>query len=91
MQEEVVIAFYNYTLFGGRKGMQMLFYRCSTHDILFEQKEAGLEGGWMTSAGPSLIVYTQSEEKRDKAVNIFKRHKCSVVVVKGDNQGIKEI
>lgn len=83
-------AFYNYTLFGG-KGMQMLLYRCAAHDILFEQKEAGLEGGWMTSAGPSLVVYTQSEEKREKAAKIFKRRGCSVVVVKGDNKGIQEI
>ncbi|MFH1407951.1 MAG: hypothetical protein ABIG91_02845 [Patescibacteria group bacterium] len=83
-------AFYNYTFFGG-KGMLMLFYRCGVHDILFEQKEAGLEGGWMTSAGPSLVVYTQNEEKKNKAVKIFKRRGCSTVVVKGDNKGIQEV
>jgi len=83
-------AFYNYTLFGG-KGMQMLLYRCDAPGILFEQKEAGLEGGWMTSAGPSLVVFTQDKAKTEKAIKIFKRRGCEVTVVKGDNTGIREI
>lgn len=83
--------FYNYTFFGG-KGIQMLFHRCDAHGILFEQKEAGLEGGWMSSAGPSLVVYTQNEKKAEIAKKIFKRRGCGqVIVAKGDNQGTKEI
>ena len=84
-------AFYNYTLFGG-KAMQMLFYRCDAAGMLFELKEAGLEGGWMTSAGPGLVVYTQNQEKVEKAKRIFERRGCKqIVVVKPDNEGIKEV
>jgi predicted sugar kinase len=83
-------AFYNYTFFGG-KGMQMLCYRCGEHDTLFAQKEAGLEGGWMTSAGPSLVVFTQDEVKKDKALGIFKRNQYETIVVKVDNKGIIEL
>jgi len=84
-------AFYNYTFFGG-KGMQMLFYRCDQHGILFEQKEAGLEGGWMTSAGPGLVVFTQSQNKVKIAQKIFKRRGCKqIVTVKGDNEGTIEV
>ena len=84
-------AFYNYTFFGG-KGMQMLFYRCDEHGILFEQKEAGLEGGWMTSAGPGLVVFTQDQKKVKIAQKIFERRGCKqIVTVKGDNQGTIEV
>lgn len=84
-------ALYNYTFFGS-KGLQMLFYRCNLHGILFEQKEAGLEGGWMTSAGPSLVVYSQNSKKIKIAQKIFKKYGCKqVIVAKGDNQGTTEI
>lgn len=84
-------AFYNYTLFGG-KGLLMLFYRCDSQGILFELKEAGLEGGWMTSAGPGLVVYTQDKEKVEKAKRIFKRRKCKqIIIVKPNNKGITEV
>ena len=84
-------AFYNYTFFGG-KGMQMLFYRCDEHGILFEQKEAGLEGGWMTSAGPGLVVFTQDQKKIKIAQKIFERRGCKqIITVKGDNQGTVEV
>lgn len=84
-------AFYNYTLFGG-KAMQMLFYRCDAAGILFELKEAGIEGGWMTSAGPSLVAFTLDSNKKDKAIKIFERRKCKqIVVVKPDNAGITEV
>lgn len=88
--EKVGEAFYNYTLFGG-KAMQMLLYRNNLQGILFEQKEMGLEGGWMTSAGPGLVVFTQSEEKKDKAIKVFKKRGCKTVVVRPDNNGIKKI
>jgi predicted sugar kinase len=83
-------AFYNYTFFGG-KGMQMLLYRANLHDTLFAIKEAGLEGGWMTSAGPSLVAYTKDKAKVEKARKVFERFGCEVVVVKGNNRGIEEI
>jgi|GEM_PF-887548 len=84
-------AFYNYTLFGG-KAMQMLLYRCDAAGILFELKEAGIEGGWMTSAGPSLVAFTLDSQKKDKAIKIFKRRKCKkIVVVRPDNKGIIEL
>lgn len=83
-------AFYNYTLFGG-KAMQMLFYRCDIAGILFELKEAGLEGGWMTSAGPSLVAFTQDRRKVEVAKMIFKRRGCrQILTVRGDNNGIVE-
>lgn len=81
-------AFYNYTLFGS-KALQMLYYRSDLHGILFEQKEAGIEGGFMTSAGPGLVVYSQNPEKIKKAQEIFRDRGCKeVLVVKGDNRGI---
>lgn len=84
-------AFYNYTLFGG-KAMQMLCYRCDIAGILFELKEAGIEGGWMTSAGPSLVAFTLDSKKKDKAIKIFKNRKCkNIVVIRPDNEGIKKI
>jgi len=84
-------AFYNYTLFGG-KGLAMLFYRCDCHGILFELKEAGLEGGWMTSAGPGLVACTQNKEKVEKAKRIFKKRGCKqIVVLSPDNKGIIEV
>jgi predicted sugar kinase len=84
-------AFYNYTLFGG-KAMQMLFYRCDAAGILFELKEAGIEGGWMTSAGPSLVAFTLDSKKKEKAMSIFERRGCKeIVVVRPDNAGIVEV
>ena len=84
-------AFYNYTFFGG-KSMQMLFYRNDLHGMLFELKEAGIEGGWMTSAGPSLVACTQNPEKLEIAKKIFKRRGCKqVIVVNGDNVGTTEV
>ncbi len=83
-------AFYNYTLFGG-KSMQMLFYRCDLQGTLFRLKEAGLEGGWMTSAGPSLVAFTQDKMKEEKAIKILKQRDCNVIVVKPDNKGIIEV
>jgi len=88
--KKVGSAFYNYTFFGG-KGMQMLLYRCDLHGILFQLKEAGLEGGWMTSAGPSLVAFTQDEKKKNKAVQIFKKRKCKITIVRPDNRGIIEV
>lgn len=82
-------AFYNYTLLGG-KAMLMLFYRCDLAGTLFELKEAGLEGGWMTSAGPSLVTFTQDRVKEEKAINIFKRRGFGIVQLSPDNEGIKE-
>lgn len=82
-------AFYNYTFFGG-KGMQMLFYRCGLHDTLFALKEAGIDGGWMTSAGPSLVAMTQDDNKTEIVKKIFKdRGFETILVVKGDNHGVK--
>lgn len=84
-------AFYNYTLFGG-KAMQMLFYRCDAAGILFAIKEAGIEGGWMTSAGPSLVAFTLDEKKKDKAIKIFKNRKCkNITVVRPNNEGMIEV
>lgn len=71
--------------------MQMLLYRCDLHGILFQLKEAGLEGGWMTSAGPSLVAFTQDEKKKKKAIQIFKERNCKTVVVEPDNKGIVEV
>ncbi len=83
-------AFYNYTLFGG-KSMQMLFYRCDLQGALFRLKEAGLEGGWMTSAGPSLVVFTQDIEKEKKAIRIFQQRDFNSLVVRPDNKGIIQL
>jgi beta-ribofuranosylaminobenzene 5'-phosphate synthase len=84
-------AFYNYTLFGG-KAMQMLYYQASLADILFQMKINHIEGGWMTSAGPSLVAFTRTtDETVKKAEDIFKERNFDIVVVKPDNYGIREI
>jgi predicted sugar kinase len=84
-------AFYNFTFFG-EKGMQMLFHRQDLAGILFELKEAGLEGGTMSSAGPTLVVFTQSKEKAKFAEEIFAKRGCEQIFrTKGDNFGIVEI
>ncbi|MFZ2560028.1 MAG: hypothetical protein WAW91_00090 [Candidatus Nanoperiomorbaceae bacterium] len=84
-------AFYNFTFFG-EKAMQMLFHRQDLAGTLFELKEAGLEGGTMSSAGPTLVVFTQNERKAKIAEDIFaKRGFEKVFRVKGDNVGVVEL
>jgi predicted sugar kinase len=81
-------AFYNFTFFG-EKSMQMLFHRQDLAGMLFELKKAGIEGGTMTSAGPTMVVFTQSEEKARIAEEIFRKRGCEKVFrVRGDNVGI---
>ena len=81
--------FYNFTFFS--KLIPMLLYRNDLPGIIFELKENGLEGAWMTSAGPGLVAFTQSSEKEEKAVKIFTKRGCKVVILKPDNVGIKEV
>jgi len=81
--------FYNFTFFS--KLIPMLLYRHDLPGIIFELKENGLEGAWMTSAGPGLVAFTQSDEKCKKAVEIFQKRGCNVVILEPDNAGIKEI
>ena len=84
-------AFYNYTLFGG-KAMQMLYYQASLADVLFQMKTSHIEGGWMTSAGPSLVAFTRTTDGTiKKAEDIFKERNFDVVIVEPDNRGIREI
>jgi len=81
--------FYNFTFFS--KLIPMLLYRNDLPGIILELKENGLEGAWMTSAGPGLVAFTQSEKGKKKAVEIFKKRRCKVVILRPDNIGIKEI
>jgi len=81
--------FYNFTFFS--KLIPMLLYRNDSPGIIFELKENGIEGGWMTSAGPSLVAFTQDKTKVEKAKEIFKARKFDVVVLKPCNKGISEI
>jgi predicted sugar kinase len=84
-------AFYNYTLFGG-KAMQMMYYQSALADVLFEMKVKHIEGGWMTSAGPSLVAFTRTTDGTvKKAQDIFEKRGFNVVVVEPDNEGICEI
>lgn len=84
-------AFYNYTLFGG-KAMQMLYYQAALADTLFEMKAEHIEGGWMTSAGPSLVAFTRiGDGTIGKAKKIFKKRNFNVVMVKPDNDGMQVI
>jgi predicted sugar kinase len=86
---KVGAAFYNYTLFGG-KAMQMLYYQASLADILFQMKVAKIEGGWMTSAGPSLVAFTK--DKVDVAKEIFEKHNFKQILeVHPDNRGIQYV
>jgi len=87
--DKVGNAFYNYTLFGG-KSMQMLYYQSALADVLFQLKIAKVEGGWMTSAGPSLVAFTK--DKVDIAREIFEKNKFKqILVVRPDNKGITEL
>lgn len=81
--------FYNFTLFS--KLIPALLYRCDIPGILLELKEKGLEGAWMTSAGPGLVSFTQNEEKIKTAIGVFKKRGCKTVVLKPDNVGIIEL
>ena len=81
--------FYNFTFFS--KLIPMLLYRNDLPGIIFELKENGLEGAWMTSAGPSLVAFTQNKDKIKKAVKIFKTRRCKVVILKPNNTGIIEV
>lgn len=81
--------FYNFTFFS--KLIPMLLYRNDLPGIIFELKEAGLEGAWMSSAGPGLVAFTQDEDKAQKAVRIFERRSCRVVKVRPTNNGIQEV
>jgi len=84
-------AFYNYALFGG-KAMQMLYYQAALADTLFQMKANHIEGGWMTSAGPSLVALTRTTDGTiEKAKGIFGERNFDVVVVEPDNHGIREI
>jgi len=84
-------AFYNYTLFGG-KAMQMLYYQASLADVLFQMKASHIEGGWMTSAGPSLVAFTRTTDGTiEKAKDIFKKRDFNIVVIEPDNHGMREI
>ena len=84
-------AFYNYTLFGG-KAMQMLYYQSALADILFEMKLNHIDGGWMTSAGPSLVAFTKTTDgTMEKAQGIFEKRNFDVVIIEPDNNGIREI
>jgi predicted sugar kinase len=84
-------AFYNYTLFGG-KAMQMLYYQSALADILFQLKTNHIEGGWMTSAGPSLVALARANDGTiEKAADIFRKRNFDVLVVEPDNRGVCEI
>lgn len=84
-------AFYNYTLFGG-KAMLMLYYQSALADILFEMKASHIEGGWMTSAGPSLVAFTRTTDGTiKKAQDIFEKRNFDVVIIEPDNAGMSEI
>lgn len=80
--------FYNFTLFS--KLIPALLYRCDIPGILLELKEGGIEGAWMTSAGPGLVSFTQDEKKAERAISIFKERGCKIVILKPDNFGIFE-
>ena len=81
--------FYNFALFS--KLIPALLYRCDIPGILFELKEGGLEGAWMTSAGPGLVSFTQDKRRVKKAIDIFERRGCRTMVLKPDNIGIVEL
>jgi len=84
-------AFYNYTLFGG-KAMQMLYYQAALADTLFQMKANHIEGGWMTSAGPSLVAFTRTTDGTiEKAEGIFKERNFDIVIIEPSNHGMREI
>jgi predicted sugar kinase len=55
--------------------------------IILEMRLAGVEVCFMSSAGPGLVAITK--DKANKAREIFKTHKCRVVEIKPDNEGLK--
>lgn len=82
--------FYNYTL-TGCKSLLMLFYRCGLADTVFQLKAAGVEGAFMSSAGPNIVAFCFSKESKQRARDIFKKKDFRVIVVKPDNKGIVEV
>ena len=81
--------FYNFTLFS--KQIPMLLYRCDLPGTILALKETGIEGGWMTSAGPGMVAFTQNPKKVKKAVEIFQKRNFKTVILHPDNIGIREI
>ena len=82
--------FYNYTL-TGCKALLMLFYQCGLSDIVFQLKMAGIEGAFMSSAGPNIVAFCLSEKSKQKAIDIFKNKNFNIVIVKPDNKGTVEL
>jgi len=80
--------FYNFTYCA--KLIPMLLYRNDLPGIILELQENGLEGAWMTSAGPSLVAFTQDESKVEIAKQIFEKRRCGTVLLKPDNKGLVE-
>jgi len=80
--------FYNFTYFS--KLIPMLLYRNDLPGIILELQENGLEGAWMTSAGPGLVAFTQDGSKLETTKAIFEKRGCKVVFLKPDNKGLIE-
>jgi hypothetical protein len=72
--------------------MQMLYYQSALADTLFEMKANHIDGGWMTSAGPSLVAFTrEGDGSIENAQKIFQKRNFDVVIIKPVNNGISEI
>lgn len=54
--------------------------------MIFEQRAAGVEMCFMSSAGPGLVAMTQ--EKEDIAQQIFEKYNCQIIKMEPDNQGL---
>lgn len=82
--------FYNYTL-TGCKALLMTFYQCGLADVVFQLKATGVDGAFMSSAGPNVVAFCLSDESVQKAKDIFEKKDFRVVVIKPDNKGTIEV
>jgi len=77
------------TSFGSTKAALMNLYTSDIPNVIMEQQRAGVEGCFMSSAGPGLVALTI--DKKDVARDIFKRRGYQVVDVEPVNEGLKII
>lgn len=74
--------------FCGTKGAPLIaLHGGNLLEIIFEMRLNGVEVCFMSSAGPGLVAITKN--KSDKAIEIFKKHKCKVLEIEPDNEGFK--
>jgi predicted sugar kinase len=75
----------------GPKGIPILTYHGSADllDTILHLRKEGIEIAFISSAGPGLVAITK--DKAEIAKKVFKSHKCKIIELEPDNEGLKVI